>query len=345
MEGTVTRIRSVLCEVDAGSAVYTCKARARLVESDTGETKPVAVGDRVVLQSIEGSPGEAVISKVLPRRTRLSRRLPRDPRIEHVIVANVDLLLIVSSVRKPPLTEGIIDRYVIAGEAGGLEPLVCINKTDLAEDPEEYAGAVRLYEEMGYRVFPTSATERTGLEPLKEALRGKSTVLAGHSGVGKSSLLNAIQPGLKLRTAPVHFKGRHCTAWVSLLKLDFGGYVVDTPGIREFSLWDIARNEVQQFFPQIWDLRAECQLPDCTHTHEPGCAVKRAVESGELPYDRYESYLRIVETTVEQDVPRRTDVEQPEEQISKKLRDPSRRKRRQDLRRQAGQTWEGDEPP
>ncbi len=331
MEGTVTKIRSVLCEVSAAGRTYECRVRGRLVESDTGESKPLAVGDRIVFTPTEE--GEGVVEEVCPRRTKLSRRFPRDPRIEHVIVANVDQLLIVASVRKPPLTPGIIDRYVIAGEAGGIEPVVCINKIDLAKDESEYADVANIYREMEYAVLLTSATQRTGLEALKDVLREKSTVLAGHSGVGKSALINAIQPGLRLRTGPVRQKGRHTTTSVSLLTLDIGGYVVDTPGIREFTLWDIEKRDVAQFFPHIWELSADCRMPDCLHTHEPGCAVKEAVEAGDLPPDRYDSYVRIVETTEEQRVPRETDVEEPTEQVAKVKRTPSRRKRRQDLRR------------
>lgn len=332
MEGTVTSLRSVLCEVDAGERTYTCKARRRLVESDTGESKPLVVGDRVVFTPTGGD--EAVIEKVLPRRTKLSRRSPRGLRTEHIIVTNVDQLLIVAAVRKPPLRPGLIDRYIIAGEAGGLEPTICINKTDLATDPSEYDGLARMYEEMHYRVLLTSAVTGTGLESLKETLRDKSSVLAGHSGVGKSSLINALQPGLKLRTGPVSTTGRHVTSGVSLLKLDFGGYVVDTPGIRELTLWDIEKHEVAQFFPAIWELSHQCRMPDCMHVHEPDCAVKAAVESGDLPHGRYDSYIRIVETTEEPHVPRATDVEEPDRQITKKKRRLSRGKRRQDLRRQ-----------
>jgi ribosome biogenesis GTPase len=255
----------------------------------------------------------------------------------------VDQLLIVASVRKPPLTAGSIDRYIIAGEAGGLDPVICINKTDLARDESEYVGLARMYEEMEYPVLLTSARQRTGLDRLKDALRGKSTVLAGHSGVGKSSLLNAIQPGLKLKTGPVTTKGRHVTAWTSLLKLDIGGYVVDTPGIREFTLWEIEKRDVAQFFPQIWELSHDCRMPDCIHLHEPDCAVQAAVESGEVPRSRYDSYVRIVETIEEMTIPRDTDVEKPEEQIARYKREPSRGKRKQDLREQFEQDLAEDE--
>jgi len=341
MEGTVTRIRSVLCEVDAGDRTYSCTARGRLVESDTGESKPVAVGDRVVFTPT--SEDEGIIESVQPRRTKLSRRVPNDPHTEHIIVTNVDQLLIVASVRRPPLTRGIIDRYIIAGEAGLLAPIICINKTDLARRPGEYEGPAQEYAAMGYGVLPTSAKTGEGIGALREALRDKSTVLAGHSGVGKSALLNALQPGLKLATGDLYEKGRHTTTTVSLLKLECGGYVVDTPGIREFTLWDIEKRDVAQFFPQIWELSHDCRMPDCVHMHEPGCAVKDAVQRGEVPKDRYLSYLRIVESIEELSVPRITDVDQPDQQVAKKQREVSRRTRRQRQRRQARETMADEE--
>jgi ribosome biogenesis GTPase len=342
MEGTVIRVRSMLCEVDAGNVVYDCKVRGRLVDSDTGESKPLAVGDRVVFTPMAGT--EGVVEKVLPRRTKLSRTSPRGRHTEHVMVANVDQLLIVNSVRVPPLTPGIIDRYVIAGEVGQLEPIICINKIDQAEDPAEYEGVAGAWEALGYRVLRTSALRRLGLQELKDVLRDRSTVLAGHSGVGKSSLLNAIQPGLKLRTGPVTTKGRHVTNYASLLKLAFGGYVVDTPGIREFTLWDIKKVEVAQFFPRIWELSADCRMPNCQHTHEPECAVKAAVESGELDPERYESYLRIVAGIEEMVVPRATDVDAPDEQVAKNQRLQTRSTRKQAFRERSRQelAW-GDE--
>jgi len=338
MEGTVTRIRSVLCEVDVGPRAYTCKVRARLVESDTGESKPLAVGDRVVLTPIDEE--EAVIEKLLPRRTKLSRSAARDSRTEQVLVANVDQLLIVASVRRPPLSVGIIDRYIIAGHAGLLEPIICINKTDLAGDDTAHLEVAEMFRALEYTVLLTSARAGTGLEELKDVLRDKSTVLAGHSGVGKSSLLNAIQPGLRLKTGPVGYKGQHVTSMASLLKLDFGGYVVDTPGIREFTLWDIEKRHVGEFFPWIWELSHDCRMPDCTHTHEPDCAVKAALESGKLPRTRYDSYVRIVETIEETSIPRDTDVEEPTEQIARKMREPSRRKRKQGLNELIEEAWE-----
>ena len=336
MEGTVTHIASVACRVDTAEGMFKCALRRRLAESDTGESKPLAVGDRVKLQPT--GRGEGVITEVLPRRSKLSRVVPEDPWSEHVIVANVDQLLIVSSVARPPLRVGLIDRYVIAAQKEGLRPILCINKVDLARPGAEHEQVARLYGELGFPVLLTSAEDGTGVEALKDVLRDRSTALAGHSGTGKTSLINAVQPGLKLKVAPLRWKGMHCTSSVSLLKLEFGGYVVDTPGVREFQPWDIEQREVAQFFPEIWEISQRCAMPDCRHTHEPGCAVKDALERGELPELRYKSYVGIMESVDRWRAPRHTDVEDPRRQVARSKRRAGRRT----LKQRARQWWEED---
>ena len=334
VQGTVLKIASVSCQVDVDGELYECLARGRLKESDTKESKPLAVGDRVEVGPT--GPNRGVIESVAPRRTKLSRAHPNDPKIEKVIVANVDQVLVVGSVRRPALNVGIIDRCLIAAQSGGLDGVVCINKCDLARESSEYEEVAECYRRPGLKVLITSARTGVGMDGLKTVLQGKSTVLAGHSGVGKSSLLNAIQPGLRLKTGLVKdaHKGRHVTSSVSLLRLDFGGYVADTPGIREFNLWDTGRREITWFFPEISELLPQCKMSNCIHVHEPGCAVKEAVERGSVARLRYESYLRIVDSIAESSQPRDTDVERPQEQIARRKREPSRRKRKQDIRRQ-----------
>lgn len=322
---------SIACTVDTEEGEFTCSARGRLTESDTGEQNPVTVGDRVRLERT--GEGEGVVTDVLPRSTRLSRTSPSDPHTEHVIVANLDQVLIVASVKEPPLTVGIIDRYVIATLYGGMDPVICINKVDLADDRSEFAPVADIYRDLDYSVVLTSAKTGAGLDDLKNVLKGKSSVLAGHSGVGKSSLINAIQPGVELQTAPLGWKGTHCTSTVTLLKLDFGGYVADTPGVRELNPWDIEEHEVQQFFPEIWELSRKCSMPDCVHLHEPDCAVQDAVERGEVHPMRYDSYKGIVESIESRPEPRQTNVDQPKEQVSKERREPSRRTRKQRMQR------------
>jgi ribosome biogenesis GTPase len=318
----------VACQVHDGENTYSCAARDRLLESDTAQSNPLAVGDRVKFQVLDT--GEGVVEEVLPRESKLSRAHPHDERREKVIVANVDQLLIVTSVRQPPLNISIIDRYLIAAARGGVTPVLCINKIDLAETEDEYERVAQIYRDEGLDVVTTSAKTGAGTDALKGLLADCTTVFAGHSGVGKSSLLNCLQPGLELRTGQLSHggKGRHVTSAASLLDLDFGAYVVDTPGIREFTLWDLEKAEVPRYFPGILKLSGDCKMPDCSHTHEPDCAVKRAVENGDYPKERYDSYCRILESVERPEVPRKTDVERPDEQIPQEKREKKRQRRR-----------------
>ncbi len=334
LKGVITTIESVSCRVDTERGEYICTARGKLTDSDTGEKKPLAVGDRVTVEETSGSDRQAVITGVLPRRTHLSRSHPGNPRLEQIIAANVDQAMIVGSVNSPPLTPGIIDRYVISAESGGIVPVICINKTDLAgKTDRHYIDVAGIYESAGYRVLLTSAKSEAGLENLKKTLEGKTTVVAGHSGVGKSSLINAIQPGIELKTAPLGWKGTHCTAKATLLKLDFGGYVVDTPGIRELQPWDIEKHEVQQFFPEIWQRAQQCRMPDCTHLHEPDCAVKSAAESGQIPQMRYSSYAGIVAALVPSLKQRHDESSAHETRFKKNAKKSGRRARKRELDR------------
>ena len=212
---------------------------------------------------------------------------------EHVLVANVDQVVIVMSLVEPDLKPHLIDRYLASAEQGGIAPILCLNKADLV-DPADYQPLVGLYSQLGIPTLLTSAATGPGIDRLRELLQDRQTVFSGQSGVGKSSLLNAIQPGLGLRVrevSEVNQKGRHTTTTAELIRLDFGGWVVDTPGIRQFQLWDIIPEEVEGFFPEFRPFVHLCAFPDCTHTHEDRCAVKRAVTHRRLSARRYTSYL------------------------------------------------------
>ena len=203
--------------------------------------------------------------------------------------------MIVSSVSEPRFAQGLIDRYLVAAERGGMDAVVCVNKIDLAD---ERAPIPRLdfYAQLGYKLLFTSVPEGRGIHELREVLAGRTSVLAGHSGTGKSSLINAAQPGLELSVRDISrstSKGRHTTSSVTLLPLDVGGYVVDTPGVRAFGLWDLHREELEQYFPEIAELSQACRMRDCTHIHEPGCSVKAAVEAGRIAPERHASYVSI----------------------------------------------------
>ena len=295
-KGIVTQVSTSLYHVDLGDQVALCAVRGSLSASETGYTNVVAVGDEILV-SLEPS-GDGVIERVLPRRTVLARPDVFNADTSQIIVSNVDQVLIVSSWEEPTLWLELLDRYLIAAEEGKLEPLICLNKVDLAPSIRECRKEMALYRKLGYKVILTSIVTGRGIKELRRRLVGKQTVLAGRSGVGKSSLLMAVQPDLELRVDEVSDfsgEGRHTTSQVSLLKLDEGGYVVDTPGIRELGLITVHRHELVLFFPEIAALVDQCRFNDCSHTQEPGCAVIEAVETGKIAWSRYASYLAIYE--------------------------------------------------
>jgi ribosome biogenesis GTPase len=231
-----------------------------------------------------------MIERVEPRHGVLTRASRRP---EHVLVANVDQLVIVMSLVEPDLMPHLIDRYTAAALAGGLAPVLCLNKVDLA-DPVALQPLVGAYSQLGVPTVLTSARTGYGIGRLRELLRGRATVFSGQSGVGKSSLLNAVQPDLALRVksvSEVTQKGQHTTTTAELIKLEFGGWVVDTPGVRQLQLWAVRPEEVEGFFPEFRPFVPLCPFPDCTHTHEADCAVKAAVARRLIPDRRYHSYL------------------------------------------------------
>jgi ribosome biogenesis GTPase len=299
-QGVVTQVSTSLYHVDLGEQITLCTVRGALSAADTGYTNVVAVGDQVLV-SLDRS-GDGVIEHVLPRRTVLARPDVVTQDLSQIIVSNVDQVLIVSSWEEPPVWLELIDRYLIAAAEGQMESLICLNKIDLALDTRACREEMAIYQELGYTVLFTSAETGAGIDELRQHLASKQTVLAGLSGVGKSSLLMAVQPDLELRVAEVSGysgEGRHTTTQVSLLKLDGGGYVVDTPGIRELGLIAVHRHELVLYFPEIAALVGECQFNDCSHTHEPGCAVVQAMEAGQIAWTRYASYLAIFESLPE----------------------------------------------
>lgn len=293
-QGVVVQVSSSLCHVQVDGRILVCGLRGSLSAEDTGYTNVVAVGDQVIV-SEDGADG-GVVDAVLPRRSALARPDVFQPHLQQVIVANADQLLVVASWRDPPLWPELVDRYLIGAERNGLRPVICINKTDLAEDTSACRTAMAPYLDLGYPVLFTSALTSRGVDGLRDVLRGQMTVLAGMSGVGKSSLLNVVQPGLQLRTAEVSdysHTGRHTTTQVSLLALQMGGFVVDTPGIREFGLSGLRRGELIRFYPELATLSGGCRFADCSHTHEPGCAIKTAVRRGSVSQARLHSYAAI----------------------------------------------------
>jgi ribosome biogenesis GTPase len=295
--GVVVEVSSSLCRVDLDGRGLVCALRGSLSAGETGYTNVVAVGDDVLV-SANGS-DQGVVERVLPRRSVLARPDVFHSHLAQVIVANADQLLIVAAWRDPVLWPELIDRYLITARRNNLTPVICVNKVDLAESVAACRAKLQPYLDLGYRVVFASALNGQGIGELRKTLRGQTTVLAGMSGVGKSSLLTAAQPGLQLRVSEVSEdsgEGRHTTTQVTMLKLDMGGFVVDTPGIREFGLSGLRRDELAGFYPEITAAAAGCRFGDCSHIHEPGCAVKLAMQQGRLSAMRYHSYQKIYHT-------------------------------------------------
>jgi ribosome biogenesis GTPase / thiamine phosphate phosphatase len=289
--GRVLRVQGLISIVrDDAGAIFQCATRRLLKTLATDKRHVVAAGD-VVWFRPEGQ-GEGIIERVEPRRGVVSRTSRGR---QHVLVANVDQLIIVTSAAEPRLKPNLIDRMLVTAERSGIRPVICINKVDLIE-PADLMPLVGVYAQLGYEVLLVSAMGGIGVDRLRECMAGAESVVSGQSGVGKSSLLNAVEPDLHLRVQTVSEetqKGRHTTTTAELIPLSFGGYVVDTPGIRQFQLWDVIPEEVAGFFRDLRPYVSRCRFPNCTHTHEDNCAVKDAVADGWIDARRYESYVQI----------------------------------------------------
>jgi ribosome biogenesis GTPase / thiamine phosphate phosphatase len=275
---------------DESGVTIQCATRRLLKTLATDQRQVVVAGD-VVWFRPEGE-SQGIIERVEPRRGVLSRTSRGR---QHVLVANVDQVVIVTSAAEPRPKPNLIDRYLVSAEKGQVQPLVCINKIDLV-DPAELMPLVGVYSQLGYEVHLVSATTGFGMERLRDRLAGAESVVTGQSGVGKSSLLNAVEPELGLRVQTVSTetqKGRHTTTTAELIPLSIGGYVVDTPGIRQFELWDVIPEEVAGYFRELRPYVSQCRFPNCSHTHEDNCAVKDAVADGWIDARRYESYVQI----------------------------------------------------
>ncbi len=277
-------------------ATYQCATRRMLKTLSTDQRHPGRRGrPRAAAAGWSGSPGEGLIERVEPRHGTISRAV-RGRR--QVLVSNVDQLLIVGSVAEPRLKPNLLDRMLVAAEKGRVRPIICINKIDL-DEPANLEPLVGVYSRMGYTVLLVSAKTGFGVDRLRQLVAGRETCVAGQSGVGKSSLLNAIDSGLHLRVGAVSEeteKGKHTTTTARLLPigaLGSGGFVVDTPGMRSFELWDVIPQEVAGYFRDLRPFVSLCKFPDCTHTHEDDCAVKDAVTDGLLDERRYESYCHL----------------------------------------------------
>jgi ribosome biogenesis GTPase len=300
-KGIVIKARNSIYEVKYKDELIRCVLRPKIKLEDERmreETKEmrmadlVSVGDRVIFSSEDGKAG--YIEEILPRASQFGRA--RIGKLPQVIAANLDMLLIVFATKNPDLKLRMLDRFLVTSEAAGMESVICINKMDLV-NRDKVKSQMKLYESIGYPVIYVSAVTGEGLEELRLTMRDKISAFAGPSGVGKSTLLNAIQPGLKLRIGDVSektHKGQHTTSEVELLSLNFGGFVADTPGIRALGLLEVGTQYLGSYFPEMREYIPLCKYPSCSHAHEPDCAVKLALKSGKINAERYESYLRLL---------------------------------------------------
>jgi ribosome biogenesis GTPase len=268
-------------------------------------TNPIAVGDHVELTvTKEDNNTDSLlvgfISKIIPRTNYIIRKSPNLSKESHIIAANIDQAFLIVTVQFPVTTTTFIDRFLVSAEAYRIPCHIIFNKIDLynEEQTSSMDSLIGIYEAAGYQCLKISATQNIGLDQLKKKMQNKTNVFSGHSGVGKSTIINSVQPGISLKTgeiSEVHFSGKHTTTNSEMYDLDFGGYIIDTPGIKGFGVLEMEKDEISHYFPEMFKLLDGCQYYNCTHTHEPNCAVKKSVEKGDIAKSRYFSYLGLLE--------------------------------------------------
>lgn len=268
---------------------------------DITSTNPVAVGDKVELELQADIENAAMIIEILDRHNHINRQSPRHKHQQHIVASNLDQSLLLATLREPRTSQGFIDRFLVACEMYHVPAVIVFNKSDLYKprDLQKYQEWKLMYEKVGYPVYLISAEKKEGIEDIKELLENKTTLLSGHSGVGKSSLLNVIFPEMNLKTQDVSGwsgKGQHTTTFAEMFDLPFGGKIIDTPGMREFGLVNVEKQELSHYFPEMRTRLVNCQFNNCLHMNEPGCAIKEAVVNGEIDEDRFVSYLGILDS-------------------------------------------------
>lgn len=278
-----------------------CKVKGNFRLKGIRTTNPVAVGDHVDI--LINPDGNAFIVAIEPRENYIIRRASNLSKESHIIAANVDRAYLVVTLMHPVTSTTFIDRFLATAEAYRVPATIVINKIDLLteDDDKEYCEAVAyLYSSIGYEVLQVSARTGAGIDGLREALSGKVSLFSGNSGVGKTSVINALLPGLELRTSAIsdiHDTGMHTTTFSEMFAVPGGGWIIDTPGVKGFGTIDFERNEIAHFFPEIFEISHDCRYNNCTHTHEPGCAVLAALEESRIAQSRYNSYLSIMDDT------------------------------------------------
>ena len=275
------------------------------IDEEITSTNPIAVGDLVDLEMENESEQSVMITGIHDRRNYINRQSPRAKYQQHIVAANIDQSLLIATIKEPRTSQGFIDRFLVACEMYHVPAILLFNKYDLYKEKEQaiYEEWKSIYENIGYKVFAMSTKENKGVEEVKDLLSDKISLISGHSGVGKSSFINAILPDLKIVTKGVSGwsgKGQHTTTFAEMYDLPFGGKIIDTPGMKEFGLIDLERQELSGYFPEMRERLNDCQFNNCLHINEPGCAIKDAVANGEISEDRYVSYYNILESIKEE---------------------------------------------
>jgi len=286
---------------DAGGKFWNARIKGIFKLDGITSTNPIAVGDVVEFDMENEGESSVMINTIHDRKNYINRQSPRIKSQQHIVAANVDQFFMLATLREPRTSQGFIDRFLLACEMYHVPACILFNKSDLYRKKEmlQYEAFQEMYEKAGYEVFLISVTNGTGMEAIREKLKDKITLVSGHSGVGKSSFINSIFPGMNIRTQDVSGwsgKGQHTTTFAEMYDLPFGGKLIDTPGMKEFGMVGVEKPELSGYFPEIRELMAHCQFNNCLHINEPGCAVKQAVVDGEISEDRYVSYYNILES-------------------------------------------------
>lgn len=286
---------------DEGGRQYNARILGKFKIDGITSTNPIAVGDQVNIEAENEWEDTMIITAISDRKNYITRVSPANKHQHHIIASNLDQSLLFATLKEPKTSQGFIDRFLITSEAYHIPSVIVFNKADLYKKKEEEKFNVfkNIYEKIGYKVLSMSIETGEGVEEVKSLLKDKTTLLSGHSGVGKSTFINAVFPDMKLKTQDVSGwsgKGLHTTTFAEMYDLQFGGKIIDTPGIRELGLVDISKQELSHYFPEMRVLINDCQFNNCMHLNEPGCAVKMAVEDGTIHMDRYISYCNILES-------------------------------------------------
>ncbi len=280
---------------------YNARIKGKFKISDITSTNPITVGDEIEIEIEETEEQSAVVSHIYDRHNYINRQSPANKHLHHIIAANIDQAVLICTIRQPRTSRGFIDRFLAGAEAYHIPAVLLFNKSDIhrEKDALSFEETRTIYEAIGYPVMLVSVEKEEGMEDMERLLKDKVTLISGHSGVGKSSFINRIIPGFSLKTRGVSEwsgKGLHTTTFAEMFDLPFGGRIIDTPGIREFGMVDIPRQELSHYFPEMRALLTKCQFNNCLHIEEPGCAVKEAVEDGRINIERYLSYCNILES-------------------------------------------------